>query len=248
MQSGNVSRNYRPFTMRSATNIAKRFDKVVGQEEALFDIINITTRNYEQYLLLPDLRQKKDALEELGKAIETALAVAVERRRHFEGVLEGSLFRLLAELLTYEGIERLLNKPVSRHPLPGVQVSFANHDELTRLGRSIVASQVGPELLVSLLSNILRSIEDTLAVMRRNRGGRPPKHLLRLVIILELVRHYDWFSDEPPTSTTNGHFSRFCSAVLEEMEFDLTGFEQAIHSALKSAGYLRVKRPSRLKT
>jgi hypothetical protein len=48
---------------------------------------------------------------------------------------------------------------------------------------------------------------------------------------MELARLYEWLFERRPTSTTHGKFTRFCMAILQEMDFDLSGIEHVIADA-----------------
>ena len=64
------------------------------------------------------------------------------------------------------------------------------------------------------------------------------------MIMYELAHNHAWFFGKPPTSTTTGHYARFCRAVLEELNCDTTGFEKAVPRVLKDLGIFPKRRPS----
>jgi hypothetical protein len=140
-----------------------------------------------------------------------------------------------AYLLTYEGIEKLLGRRVTRRPLPPAKASWDDYDERTRLDRSIHASRAGPKLLISLLGEMRSAIDQPLASGPPHKGGHPIKHLYRHAIAMELAMHYHWFFEEYPTTAPTGQFARFCVAVLNELECDTTGFEKTLPDILDDA-------------
>lgn len=228
-------REYCPFTREAAARVAKEFGIEEGQE-TLFKLVTGMSETYERYRLMPDYQQRKDALKKLRKAVHEVARVAAKHQRALEFPLEMTLLpRLLGELLTYEGIEKLLGRRVTRRPLPPAKASWDDYDERTRLDRSIHASRAGPKLLISLLGEMRSAIDQPLASGPPHKGGHPIKHLYRHAIAMELAMHYHWFFEEYPTTAPTGQFARFCVAVLNELECDTTGFEKTLPDILDDA-------------
>ncbi len=233
-------REYRPFTPEAAARVAKQFG-IVDYEGALFQLVTGATDSYEKYRLMPDLQQRKSALEKLSTALGDLVSVAAKHQRELEPSLWLTLLPRLGELLTYQGIEELLNERVARGLTPAAMAGREATEEQTRLNRSVTASEAGPKLFTALLKEMQLAIDDALKFARQNQGGRPPKHLLRHTVISVLGRYYSWFFDKYPTSSATGHFAKFCCAVLQELECDLGGVERAIPCILKRARLLRAQ-------
>jgi hypothetical protein len=86
---------------------------------------------------------------------------------------------------------------------------------------------------------MLKQVEDSLRQLGPPARGRRLKHLFRLYLIMELAKLYEWLFERRPTSTTHGKFTKFCLAILYEMNFDVTGIEDAIAEALQREGYIK---------
>ena len=206
------------------------------QREVLFNIVTAMTQTYERFKLRPDEQQMKQALSKLSAAIDNAASIARRHSRQLQSPLEGSLLRVLGELLTYEALERLTGKRLVRTSPIATRFQPADPDEHSRMERSFLAAQAGPRLLVALLEQMKRSIDGTLVRAKANAGGRPTKHLYRHMIMYELARNHEWFFGKHPTTAPTGHYARFCKAVLDELECDTTGFERAVPRVLKDMG------------
>lgn len=228
-------RGYRPFTREASARVAKQF-KISDQAEALFKLVVGAIENYEKFLLMPDLSQQKEALVQLSKALGKAATVAVKHEKALEDTLHGSLLRGLGELLTYQGIERLLDCPVARPVIRKPFTSGDKYEKETELDRGASAAGAGPKLLIALLQDMKSNTDLMLGRARQNRGGRQPKDLLRDSLIYELAKHYNWFFGKPPTSSATGHFASFCRAVLGEMKHDMTGLDKAIENIFAREG------------
>ena len=235
MQVDAHSAEYRPFTKEGAARVAKEFE-ISEQRDVLFNIVGAMTQSYERYKQLPDHRQMKDALSDLSAAIAEVASIARQYDRQLRPPLEGSVLRLLGELLTYEALERLTGRTLSKtHPV-ATRFQPADPDANSLIERSVFAAQAGPSLLIALLEQLKGSIDDMLDKGKEDAGGRPTKHLYRHMIMYELARNHAWFFGKAPTSTTTGHYARFCKAVLEELECDMTGFYQALPRVLNDIG------------
>ena len=243
MQIDANSAEYRPFTEEGSARVAKAFG-IFDWRDVLFKIVSGMTKSYERYLLLPDDQQMKDALSKLSAAIGEAASITRLNGRPLQPPLEGSLLRRLGELLTYEALEELTGKAVVRTQPVATRFETPDPDANSRIDRSVFAAQAGPQLLVALFDHMKQAVDDTIAKGRKNAGGRPTKHLYRHMIMYELARNHEWFFGKPPTSTTTGHYARFCKAVLEELECDTTGFEKAVPRVLKDMGIFPQRRLS----
>lgn len=227
-------KEYRPFTQEAAARVTEEFG-IEGKEDTLFKLVTETTHNYERYRRSPDHHQRKEALDNLRNAVGQAARVATKYERTLVDSLEMNLLRRLGELLTYEGIEKLLGHYVGRQPVPPAERIWEDYEERTKLDRSIHAARAGPKLLVELFKEMESAIGD-LHTAPKSKGGRPIKHLYRHLVAADLARHYHWlFDDKRPTSTNDGHFAKFCLAVFYELECNTTGFEASLPDILDDA-------------
>lgn len=224
-----ADQNYHPFTPEAAVRVAKQFG-ISGHADDLFKLVTRATESYEKFLLMPNLQQKKDALEKLSKAVRAVAVIATRHEKALELPLYDTLLRRLGELLTYQGIERLLDKPVPRKPIPMSMVGGDGYDEQTEFDRSAAASEAGPKLLIALLREMQIATDDALKFARQDTGGRPPKHLLRHSLIYELAKRYHWLFGKPPTSSPTGQFAAFCRVIFEVLQYEEKGLEKAIQN------------------
>jgi hypothetical protein len=221
-------REYRPFTRAAAVRVCKAVG-IRGKEDVLFKLVSGMTETYERFRLTPDHQQRKQALEELHKAIWEVARVAARHERALENRLEITLLLgRLGELLTYEGIEKLLGRFVPRGAMFPEKAGWDDHDELTRLNRSSQAAQAGPKLLVALFNEMRSALDQPLARVQPSKGGRRIKRPFRHVVAMELATHWQLFFDERPTTAGTGDFAEFCLAVFDELECDTTGFNDTL--------------------
>jgi hypothetical protein len=228
---------YRPFTREAATRVAKEFG--VGEHvDVIFKTVAGATDAYKRFRLRPNYDQVRNALEGLAKPLRQTTRAATKYQNTLAQALYGTLLRRLGDLLTDEAIYELSGKYVD---IPPHVRAIADPDDLkarVRLYRSVAASQAGGKLLVPFFEEILKHVERSLIQLGPPARGRRKKHLSRLYLVMELAKLYEWLFERRPTSTTNGKFSRFCHAILHEMQFDMTGIEDAIAEALRREGYI----------
>ncbi len=230
-----IRQGYRPFSLEAAARVADQFE-ISDQADALLKLVTGATESYERLLLMPDMSQQKDALEKMSKALGKAATVAIKHQRALEDTLHGSLLRGLGELLTYRGIERLIDCPVARPVIGETFTSGKQYEEETEFDRSVAAAGAGPKLLIALLQDMKLNADQVLERARQNRGGRQPKDLLRDSLIYELATRYSWFFGKPPTTSATGHFAGFCRAILGELQHDQSGLEKAIENIFAREG------------
>ena len=218
------TKEYRPFTKVTAASVAKKF-KIQGKEEILFDLVTRATQHYEQFLLKPDYQQQKSARSKLNTALGKTVMVIEKNRRALEQQPQlTALLQGLGEILTYEGLEKLLGRRIGRNTLPAPRPG--RNEEVHRLYKASHASRAGPELLISLF-NLMKSTIDQ-PLIAPPKGGRPIKHLFRHWIAVQLAMNYDQFFDTWPTTAPTGRFAKFCLAVLEAMVCETDGFVDSL--------------------
>jgi hypothetical protein len=230
---------YRPFKPEAAARIAKKFG-VIEHEDVIYKRVAHATETYARYRNLPDYNHTKDALEKLERSLREIAKLVAKHKRTLKQPLFGTLLRYVGEVLTYEAIEELTGQPARKWSFFRYKVDTENYDQQTKLERSILAAEAGPTIIVSIFQEMQARVQTSLISVKRAGGrGRRIKHLFRLFLIIELAELYEWLFEKRPTSTAQGDFSRFCVAVLEEMDFDLTGIEAAIPIGLKRARYIK---------
>jgi len=238
-----ANEKYLPFTRDAAVRVARQFG-IADQADALFKLIILTTENYERYRLMPDYHQRKDALQKLRSAVSEVALVAAKHERALELSLHGTLLRRLGELLSYGGIRGLLDSPMPGRPWCPEEEGWEDFPEKSRLDRSVEASQAGPKLLIGLFREMLAELDDALKGFPTHTGGKPTKYPYREVIIAALGWDFRQLFGKRPTSTGTGKFAKFCKAVLQELEVELDGFEDALPKAMKKGGLLPKKKPT----
>ena len=228
---------YRSLTRKAAARVAKEFD-VTEHAEVIFTTVSRAIDAHARFRNRPDYWRVRNALEELVKPLRQARLVATKYQTTFAQALFDTLLRRLGELFTYEAIESLSGKYVPRRPRFR-EDDFEDFEAKARLDRSVAAALAGAKLLVPFFQEMLKAVEDSLKRLGPPARGRRLKQLLRLYLIMELAKLYEWLFDRRPTSTTRGDFTKFCESILHEMRFDMAGVEHAIADALKSEGYLK---------
>lgn len=229
---------YRPLTREAAAQLTRELG-IVEHADVLFNVISRATATYKRFRSQADRHQTQDALSKLAKVLQEATQIIRKFQTTLHQPLYGTLLRRLGERLTYEAIEQLSGKYVPRALIVTDELDVADFDEQTRLDRSVAVAEAGPKIFVSLLGELQSKVEESLDSVAPLRRGRPAKHLFREFLIGELAQLYQWLFDLRPTSTAQGKFTKFCVAVLQEMQFDLTGIEDAIAVTLKRLGYIR---------
>lgn len=233
-----ANREYRSFTRKAATRVAKDFD-VAKYAEVIFSTVVRATDAHERFRLRPDYYRVRNALEALATPLRKATRAATKYQDTLAQALFGTLLRRWGELLSADAIYELSGKHVI---IPPHVRAISDPDEFearARLYRSSAAAQAGVKLLVPFFKEMLKGVEDSLRQLGPPARGRRLKHLFRLYLIMELARLYEWLFERRPTSTTHGNFTKFCLAILQEMQFDLTGVEDQIAEALQREGYIR---------
>jgi hypothetical protein len=229
---------YCSLTREAATQIAKEF-AVVEHAEAIFSTVTRAEDAYRRFRLRPNYYQVRDALENLAKPLRQVTRAATQYQDTLAQALFDTLLRRWGELLTDEAIYELSGKHVI---IPPHVQGISDPDEFEfhrRLHRSVTAAQAGGRLLVPFFQEMLKQVEDSLRQLGPPARGRRLKHLFRLYLIMELAKLYEWLFERRPTSTTHGKFTKFCLAILYEMQFDVTGIEDAIAEALQREGYIK---------
>jgi hypothetical protein len=223
---------YRPFTQAAAAQIAKEFD-VTEHAGVIFKRVTGAANAYKRFRSRPNYQQVRNALEELAKPLRQATRAATKYRATLAKALHGTLLRRWGELFTDEAIYELSGEYVD---IPPHVRAISDPDDFktrVRLYRSVAASQAGGKLLVPFFQEMLTQVEHSLTQLGPPARGRRIKHLFRLYLIMELAELYEWLFELRPTSTANGKFTKFCLAILDEMQFDTSGVEDAIADALK---------------
>lgn len=229
---------YRSFTQEAATRVAKEFE-VAEHAEVIFSTVKRATDAHKHFRIRPDYNRNRHALEALAKSLHQATHVVTKYQTTLAQALYGTLSRRLGELLTGEAVYELSGKQVIVPPHVRAISDPDEFEACARLYRSGTAAEAGAKLLVPFFEELLKQVEDSLKIMGPPARGRRLKHLFRLYLIMELARLYEWLFERRPTSTTHGNFTKFCLAILHEMQFDLTGVEDQIAEALQKEGFIR---------
>lgn len=205
--------------------IAKEFG-IQDKQQELFNLLVNVKKRYDRYLLDKDHHQRKHVLEQISRGLGDTSAAAAKLPQRLDDPTTDGILWLVANLLSGQGLQKLLVTPL--------QLSRDTSD-----ARAEVARQIGPKLIVFLLDALRQPVEESLALYRLHKGGRPRQHLYRDFVIQQLGRNYQRLFGKLPTTSRTGHFARFCAAVLEELQCELEGLDRNFPALLKPIGVLK---------
>jgi hypothetical protein len=228
---------YQLLEREAATRVAKEFN-VAEHAEVIFSTVMQAIDTHKRFRLRPDYYRVRTALEELEKPLRQATRAVSTYQESLAYALFDTLLRRWGELLTEPAISELSGKFVIIPPHVRKIPDPDEYEARARLYRSSAASEAGGKLLVTFFEEMLKQVESSLRQLGPPGRGPRLKRPFRLYLIMELAKLYEWLFERRPTSTTRGGFARFCLSILQEMQFDLTGVEDAIAEALHGEGYI----------
>lgn len=198
----------------------------------------------------PDRRSRLTSLRQTLDAFD-ALARTLARQDAFtSGIVRQDFLPTLGGLLTVSALEKLCKSPVAcsiearaverlldiDHQRSGVIDGgrlLRGLERSSEAGRSSIAQEIGPRLILALLSSLKAPFEGHLRIEKAHRGGRP-QDLHRNYVVQELIWVFREIFGKRPTTAKTGAFVRFSATILEAMGLRTSGLEAAVEKNLST--------------
>jgi hypothetical protein len=185
--------------------------------------------------------QRNQYIKTLSSCLSRLENHLADRDRNTDEILRAQLSRLLGEIVSHRGFERL----VEISPGYGVGSRFpparigarddglyeALEDEMQQRRENLARQRV-PSLLSRFVHELNHPLVRFLAIERQNKGGVPGK-LYRNYFIENLVPVYKEIYRMAPRPTASGEFVTLCDWVLGAIGLETDGLDQAVGRILR---------------
>lgn len=225
--------NYTALTPEAATRIAADFDMSEFADD-LFGLVQRTAEACARIDKRPKHMHKRKALDDILKALRKLHQALETHQNVLAQVPDQELIEGFGRHLDGRMLSAMLGRSVT--PIPRHSTRFHKAEELEAMDRVAAVGTAGPTIMIELNERAIAALESALTRLKSRRGA-PAKDLYRSGLMMELARNYPSYFDQRPTSTVNGHFSKFCAAIVQELELYDGGFDDAVETALMRAGF-----------